>query len=199
MLKKIPVFLFISLLLNVSESIADYPETDKDFSLLPPFCKAKLKPSSPAETNLWSTRLNVHGIGFGHVHHYCAALHSIRLAQKILPASENDRQEKRGLLNSALGEINYMEEHADPQFVLFPNLYASKAEALFALDQPGEAAAYLTKAIGKNKKFTKAYWMLADYYIKTGNKKSANNILQEGLKYSPKSKILQKRLNAVSN
>ena len=91
-----------------------------------------------------------------------------------------------------------MEKNADPHFILFPNIYTTKAEALFALDRPGEAAAYLTKAIEKNKKFTKAYSMLADYYIKTGNKKSANEILQEGLKYSPKSKKLHKKLNDLS-
>jgi len=94
--------------------------------------------------------------------------------------------------------VKYMEDFADSKYVLFPNIYTTKAEALFALNQPGEAAAYLTKAIQKNKKFTKAYSMLADYYIKTGNTKAATDILQEGLKYSPKSKILQKKLNNLS-
>ena len=107
--------------------------------------------------------------------------------------------DKDGLYGTVLGEAYYTERNSDPKCVLFPNIYATKAEALFALDKPGEAAGYLTKAIEKNKKFTKAYSMLADYYVKTGNKKSAIEILQEGLKYSPKSKILQKKLNALSN
>jgi tetratricopeptide (TPR) repeat protein len=194
MLKKSTLFLFISLLLNANQSFADYPQTDRDFSLLPPFCKAKLKPSSPAETDLWAKRL---GHDFGHTHHYCAALHSLRVANNIQPINAERKQAKIGLYGSVLGEVEYMEKNANPQYVLFPNIYTTKAEALFALDRPGEAAAYLTKAIEKNKKFTKAYSMLADYYIKTGNAKAATDILQEGLNHSPKSKKLQKKLNAL--
>ena len=194
MLKKIALFVFISLLLNASSSFAGYPKTDEDFSLLPPFCRAKLSGDSPL-AKLWAERL---GSGWLHVHHYCAALHTLRLANNLLPTDADTKMDKRSLYGAVLGEIKYMEEHADPQFVIFPNIYATKAEALFALDQPGEAVVYLTKAISKNNKFTKAYKMLADYYIKTGNKKSATEILQEGLKYSPRSRTLQKRLNALS-
>ncbi len=198
MLKKFTLFLFVSLLLIMSKSFADYPTTDTDFSMLPPFCRVKLKPRSDAETNSWSERLNVRGVGYGHVHHYCAALHSLRVANEILPINPSRAQDKRGLYSSVLGEVKYMEEHADPNFILFPNIYATKAEALFALDRPGEAAVYLTKAINKNRAFTKAYKMLADYYIKTGNKKSAIEILQEGIKYSKKPRGLQKRLDTLS-
>jgi tetratricopeptide (TPR) repeat protein len=195
MLKKIPVFLFVSLLLNVSAVIAEYPETDRDFSVLPPFCKAKLKPSSATETELWGKQL---GHDFGHTHHYCAALHSLNLANNILATSEDNKQEKRHLLSRVIDETKYMEEHASPNYVLFPNIYTTKAEALFALNQPAEATGYLMKAIAANKKFTKAYGMLAGYYIKIGDKKSANEILQEGLKYSPKSKTLQKKIKALA-
>ena len=197
MLKKFSLFLFISLLFNVSNSFAAWPKTEEDFSLLPPFCKAKSSGNSP-EAQLWEKRLDAHGAGWLHVHHYCAALHTLRLANNLLPTDADTKMDKRGLYGAVLGEIKYVEEHADPQFVIFPNIYATKAEALFALDRPGEATAYLTKAISKNKKFTKAYKMLADYYIKTGNKKSATEILQEGLRYSPRSRTLQKRLNALS-
>ena len=194
MLKKITLFLFASLLINATQSFAGYPQTDRDFSLLPPFCKAKLKPSSPAETELWAKRL---GHDFGHTHHYCAALHSLRVANNIQPINDERKRTKMELYTTAAGEVEYVEKNANPQYVLFPNIYTTKAEALFALDRPGEAVAYLTKAIEKNKKFTKAYSMLADYYIKTGNVKAAIDILQEGLKHSPKSKKLQKKLNTL--
>ena len=198
MLKKISLFLFISLLLNASNSFAaGGPKTEEDWSLLPPFCKARSVASSP-EGQLWEKRLDTHGQGFIHVHHYCGALHDLRLANSLLATDADTKMEKRGLYGAVLPNIKYMEEHADPQFVIFPNIYATGAEALFALDRPVEATAYLTKSISKNKKFTKAYKMLADYYIKTGDKKSATEILQEGLKYSPRSRALQKRLNALS-
>jgi tetratricopeptide (TPR) repeat protein len=194
MLKKVTLFLFISLL-NVSTSFAAYPKTDQDFSLLPPFCWARAN-GDPGR--VWEKRFNAHGGGFLHVHHYCAALHTLRLANNILGNDTHSKMEKSGAYGAVISNIEYMENNVDPSSTLFPHMYTTKAEALFALDRPGEAAAYLTKAIQKNKKFTKAYDLLADYYIKTGNKKSANEILQEGLKYSPKSKKLQKKLNDLS-
>jgi tetratricopeptide (TPR) repeat protein len=196
--KKITLnILLMFLLLNADESLAAYPGTREDFSLLPPFCLAQMKPewSPPGAPKLWQRRIK----GFGHLHHFCGGLHSLRLAQNILVTNNEEKQAKIGLLGAVLTNFKYYENNTDPNDKLLPHLYASTAEALFALGRPGEAAGYLAKAIEKNKKFTKAYSMLADYYIKTGNKKSANEILQEGLKHSPKSKILQKELNALSN
>lgn len=193
--KKIPALIYIGLLILSSDIYAAYPETAQDFALLPPYCKAKLKPSSPAETELWAKRL---GHDFGHTHHFCAALHSIRVANNIFATNADSKMDKVGLYKSALGDIKYMEEKADPNYMLFPDIYTSKAEALFALDQPGEAVGYLTKAINKNNKFTKAYSLLANYYLKIGNKKSAKETLEEGLKYSPNSKVLKNKLDKLS-
>jgi tetratricopeptide (TPR) repeat protein len=198
MLNKITLhILLMYFLLHASESLADFPTTMRDFSLLPPFCLAQMKPelSPPGAPTLWSRRLPG---GYAHIHHFCSALHTLNLAQRMLPADEGQKKVQRRLFETVTGGIKYMEDNADPQFVLYPQMYATKAEALFALDQPGGAVNYLTKAIEKNKKFTKAYGKLADYYIKTGDKKSANDILQEGLKHSPNSKILHKKLNALS-
>lgn len=202
MIKNILIIIFTGLLINTSQCYAEYPKTEHDFALLPPYCKAKFTPGSPAES-LWARRLDKNikdgrlG-GFGHLHHYCSALHSINIAQQMIPSDEGKKKIQRRFYETATGGIGYMEENADPRFILWPQIYTTKAVALFALDRPSEAVNYLEKAIEKNKKFSKAYSMLADYWSKNGNKKSAIEILDEGLKYSPNSKILIKRRNALS-
>jgi len=90
MLKKITLFVFISLLLNATNSFAAWPHTEQDYSLLPPFCWARSHPGSPEE-QLWKKRLDSHGEGFVHVHHYCEALHSLRLAQQMLPTNDDEK------------------------------------------------------------------------------------------------------------
>lgn len=197
MFKILLKYFFTSSLLYSSLSFAEFPQTDHDYSLLPPYCKARASGNSPL-AKLWEKRLNAHGEGFLHIHHYCSALHTINLAQRMIPADEGQKKVRRRFYETATGGIGYMEENADPQFILWPQIYTTKAVALFALDRPGEAVNYLEKAIEKNKKFSKAYGMLADYWSKSGNKKSSIEILDEGLKYSPNSKILIKKRNALS-
>jgi len=197
-LKKLTLaILYLYFLLNPGLSLADFPTTKEHFSLLPPYCLAQMKPewAPSGAPKLWQSRLPG---GYAHLHHYCSALHNINIAQRMIPADEGQKKVRRRFYEAATGGIGYMEENADPNFILNPQMYATKAVALFALDRPSEAVNYLEKAIQKNNKFSKAYGMLADYWIKTGNKKSAIEILNEGLKYSPNSKILIKRRNALS-
>jgi len=186
--------LFITLSLVVIKASAEYPKTDFDFSLLPQYCKAKLKPSSPAEVKKWSKKL---GHDFGHTHHYCAALHSLRRAKNIFSTTPDKAQYKRHLLGVAIGEIDYMEDKASPSYILFPHIYTTKAEIYLESKQPAAAIEYFNKAITANKKFTKPYALLSDYYVEINNKKGARKILEEGLKYSPKSKHLNRRLNKL--
>lgn len=192
--KKIINIILMILILFSKATLADFPTTTEHFALLPPYCKAQMK-GPQAANDLWRKRLPG---GFAHLHHYCSALHNINIAQRMIPADEGQKKVRRRFYETATGGIGYMEENADPRFILWPQMYTTKAVALFALDRPSEAVNYLEKAIEKNNKFSKAYGMLADYWIKTGNKKSAIDILDEGLKYSPNSKILIKRRNALS-
>lgn len=186
--------IFFNLLFIVMNASADYPKTSNDFALLPPFCKAKLSPNAtPQEINLWSNKL---GPNFMHTHHYCAALHSLRVAQTIY--SKTEKAEKAGWISSALNEIAYMEQHASPTYILFPHIYTTKAEAYLEIDQHINAFTYFNKAITANRKFTKPYALMSDYYVKNNNKKEARIILEEGLKYSPKSKQLNRRLDKLS-
>jgi len=185
--------------LNASNSSAgEYPTTRKDFSLLPPYCIAQLKPSwsKPGEPARWRARLPK---AFPHLHHYCAALHSLRQARAIYGKDAESTMVRNSMLHSSIiGNITYMEEQTAPSSKLFPHMYTTKAEAYLMLGQTAKAFEYFNKAINANKKFTKPYALMADFYVKNNNKKEALEILKKGLKYSPKSRQLRKRLKKLS-
>ncbi|MDT8426993.1 MAG: tetratricopeptide repeat protein, partial [Methyloprofundus sp.] len=171
--------------------------TREDFALLPPYCIAQLKPSwsKPGEPERW--RANIPK-AFPHLHHYCAALHSLRQAQGIYGKDNESVMVRTSMLRSSvLNNIGYMEKQTDPSSKLFPHIYTTKAEAYLMLDQAGEAFEYFNKAIAADRKFTKPYALMADYYAKNNNKKEARKILEEGLKHSPKSKQLNRRLDKL--
>lgn len=174
----------------------EYPKTAQEFALLPPYCKAKMQPSSPAEQQLWSKRI---GDGFGHIHHYCAALNSLREAQGIYGKDKESLMVKTSMLRSSvINNISYMEKNTSPSAIIMPHIYTTKAEAYLMLGQTGEAFEYFNKAIKANRKFTKPYALMSDYYVKINNKKDALEILKKGLKYSPRSKQLKRRLKKLS-
>lgn len=177
------------------EVLAGYPKSDRDFALLPPYCKAKLKPSSPEQTRRWAQKL---GSGFGDTHHYCAALHSLRLARSIFSLDRNQQQNKKGLLVEVINNVDYMEAHANPAYILFPAIYTTKAEAYFMSGKTDEAVKYLYKAIKANRKYTKPYKILGDFYLDLGMQKEARDVLEKGLKYSPKSKSLHRRMKKLA-
>jgi len=191
MLKKTKLYLllFISLFFT-NNVLADYPQTPKDYLLLPPYCKARASSYKTPNFQKWQKRL---GKGFTDTHHYCAALHTLRLSQKVKGTS------KRLMLITVTKEIDYMESHVKPGYILFPHIYTTRAEAYIQLKQFVKAFEYFQKAIDTNPKFTKPYALLADFYLSTGNKKNARATLEDGLKHSPQSRQLNKRLKKLSN
>lgn len=195
MIKKIACYFLIFSILYLNNAWAEYPQTSEDYALLPPYCKARFSGDNSPLYIKWKKRL---GHDFIHTHHYCAGLHSLRLAKKIYSTSPEMVQNKRHLLSRATSEIAYMEKHASPPYILFPHIYTSKAETYLVMDQPQKALEYFNKAMNANKKFTKPYALLSDYYVKTNQKKLAREILNEGLKFSSKSKALTKRVKKLS-
>jgi len=198
-LKKISLYILsVYIALNTTTSFAgEYPTTKGDFALLPPYCIAQLKPSwsKQGEPARWRATIPK---SFPHLHHYCAALHSLRQAQGIYGKDTESTMVRTSLLRSSvINNIVYMEKQTDPSSKLFPHMYTTKAEAYLMLGQIGEAFQYFNKAINANRKFTKPYALMSDYYVKNNDKKEARKILEEGLKHSPKSKQLNRRLKKL--
>ncbi|PCJ37934.1 MAG: hypothetical protein COA75_01570 [Cellvibrionales bacterium] len=193
---KILIFLLIAFSTMSFNVFSFFPETNKDFSLLPAFCKVRAGRGTAVEVTLWKKRL---GSDYIHIHHFCAGLHSYNYTTMNFPKNKDEKAFHRHALRSVLGEVNYMESHVkNKKFVMFPSIYLLKAKAHADLGQRAKALVYYNKSITANKKFTRAYLSLSRYYQKLGDKTKALAIIEQGLQYKPSSKSLNRQRNHLT-
>lgn len=184
-MKKLILFFLILCFLPVEGF--SYPQTEEDYRLLPPFCKARSTPNSPAYF-AWDKRI---GSNFIHIHHYCSALHCLNQARRTTP---NNAKHHQQLFIDCIGGIEYMENNGSQDTVLFPHIYVTKADIYTELNDYQDAVKYLNKALDLNPKFTRAYIKLSDLYIKLKEKDLALDAVKKGLAIKPNSKGLNRRL-----
>lgn len=176
-----------------AESLAAYwPKTEAEFALLPPYCRVKMGrlqglevPES--EINKWKKNF---GPGYYHVHHVCAGLHTMY----ILDSKPNVKDYE---YIGAIKTYKYSQRHSPKDFVLQPKISLELGKIYLRLNRVPEAISELQNAIQLKPSYTAPYAVLSDYYIKIGLKDKAKAILEEGLKHSPNSKKLKRRLDKL--
>ena len=167
-----------------------HPKTDEDFSLLPPYCKVNMHAGyegyrDPVEAKMWDDRLH----GTTGIWHYCWGLHQINLANQSA-----DINQRRGYLSQAIGDMRYTQERASQDSILLPKIYYDIGQTLEELDDDAGAMEAYYQCIKLNPKLPRPYAALSDLFKNQNKTKQAVAILEEGLKYKPKSKTLLKRL-----
>lgn len=167
-------------------AVESWAPTDAEMASLPPYCKARMKSGQGSpDYKMWEQTL---GKDFLHTHHYCAGINFINRYYRA-----RSQQDKSFILNSALGTLTYMVEHASPDYSLMPDVYLSRGLTYSLMKRPGEAMADMQKAIELNPRQVKAYNVLADYYAGTGQKAKALETVTAGLRHNPGTKSLQRR------
>ena len=143
--------------------------------------------NNPTEIQRWSSML---GQTFDAMHHYCYGL--IKTNRGVILAP--NEQSRRFYLNDAIGEFDYVLDHAPPDFVLLPEILMKKGENLIRLDQVGSGNQQLLRAIELKPDYWPPYAVMSDYYKKKGDLKNAREVLEKGLSASPDAKALKERL-----
>lgn len=165
---------------------AAWPYSEHDFNMLPPYCKAKFDKTTPADKDHWAKRI---GPDFQHVHHYCAALHSLNVANATPDVSKSNY-----LLGEMVNEIQYVEKLSAPTFFLRAEMSVQKGRALARMKKLVPAMEAFNAAIKLNGKFSPAYAGLADVLLSAGQKSEAIKVLEKGIAAAPGSKSLHQRL-----
>lgn len=193
LIKKTIILAFILGIYYSKICVADWPTTDKDFALLPPYCKALIDPETKKrDYGLWAKRV---GPGFGNAHHFCAGLHSYRVLNKAYNATAS---EKKFALIQIINEIEYYETHTGPiKSRIYPAVYLLKAQVYGDMGNTSSAIEYFNKSIDANKEYTNAYVALADFYLKVNSKEQAIETIKTGLQYKPNSITLNRRLKKL--
>jgi len=126
-----------------------------------------------------------------HTQHFCHGMKS------LVRADRAELQKKGGgrpQYTTAIQEFDYVQSHSSKKHALIPSCSLYKAVAFSGLNNTLEALKSYNKAISLKRKYPTAYAKLADYYIKLNQQQNALNTVKIGLKYSPKSKSLLRRL-----
>jgi tetratricopeptide (TPR) repeat protein len=181
-MNKFKFVLFFILLAPLYSSVAgaeEYAISASEARQLPPFCLGLSVGNF--DDNAKALRQDVKVPG-QHTQHFCHGMKAII----------------RGDYKTAVGEFEYVQEHSTSQHELLDSTSLYKAEALGKLGKTGPALLEYNKAIQLNNKYHQAYARLADFYLKLGMKKDALDTINQGLKYSPNSKGLKKRLHKLT-
>lgn len=128
--------------------------------------------------------------GWKALHHYCWGLAKIYRSHTI----GITEQQRDFLLNSAIGEIDYVLVQSPKDFILRPELLTKQGSILLMLKKHQKAEDKLRSAIREKADYWPPYGYLADIYLEQGNPIKARSILENGLKIAPNAKGLKNRL-----
>ncbi len=156
----------------------------QEIQLMPPYCAGRYaRIDNTAEYKRWETR---YGPDFLHTHHLCDGIGSLNRYYKARNAME-----KRGILNEAMGGLNYMIQHAQPTFKLMPDVYLYRSRVFHLMEKPGEAIADIRKSIELDPKQPQAYSLAAEYLGRLNQRGEALKLVSEGLRHLPGNKGMQ--------
>lgn len=164
---------------------AAYARSASDMLGLPPYCAGRFaRDTNPMEYKRWEGR---YGPDFLHTHHLCDAIIAINKIHRVKNAMERNT-----LMKDAMGNLNYMIQHAKPDFGLMPDVYLYRSRVHNLLDRRGEAVADLRKAIELNPKASASYLLAVGYLENIGQKEDALKLVTEGLRHLPDNQSLRK-------
>lgn len=170
-----------------------YVPFDYELPLLPSYCTCKLRSDDPRwrrKCYKWQDKFRAYGArgrDVVHIHHYCSGLLMLRRVQRGVG-------ERSALLKKAERQFNYMITHSSPKFILMPEIYSKMGMTQIMLEQSIKAMEYFKRAISLKNNYVPAYLQLIDLYVRSQNINGAISTAKMGLKYSPNSKQLQKKL-----
>jgi tetratricopeptide (TPR) repeat protein len=189
---KIKQLLFCSFFFLLPQgATAEYAISASEIKMMPPFCKGLSLSNFQANAKHLRRSVRVPG---QHTQHFCHGMKALVRGQR---AEMRKKGSGKGLYGTAVQEFEYVQSHSTKKHTLIPATSLYKATALEKLGRRGEAIREYNKAISLKKKYPHAYSKLSDYYLKLGLKQDALETIKRGLKQSPKSKSLKRRLKKL--
>ncbi|MDP3332934.1 MAG: tetratricopeptide repeat protein [Methylococcaceae bacterium] len=184
-LKQTFFYVYMTLFSSICLAIDDYSFSESEAKQLPPFCLGLS--IGNFQDNAKHLRKEVKSPAGSHNHHFCHGMKSML------------RQD----YSTAIQEFEYVQTNSgDPRklpqsyYLILAATSLYKAEAMAKLGNPRAIEEY-NKAIQLKPKYPQAYAKLADYYSSRGMKDDALETIKLGIKYSPNSKALNKRLQKI--
>ena len=186
-LMKLELILGLAGLTLTPPAMAEWQPSPAEMAVLPAYCTAKFNEgTNPGPAKMWRDSM---GVGFIHIHHYCAGLNFVNRARGMGSTDRN----RQGTLEAALRNFDYMLTNAPKDFYLRPEILMNRGIALSLMNRTGEAIGDLLQSIEANPAQPRAYLTLAEMYEKQRNRAKALETVTDGLRHNPDIKSLQRR------
>ncbi len=188
-----PTLFFILLLAMVwqNASAREVERWNKNTHLLPPYCKDIAKGSGSRERTKWS---GTFGEVYIHMHHYCAGVFAEQQAKSAL-----NKRERANQLGQVVSQMKYVSGSCNAGCVIYPELHTRWGWALGEQGQTAEAIKHYQLALQAKENYTPAYVRLSELYLEANQPDEARKTLESGLKASPNSRSLKKRLKELES
>jgi tetratricopeptide (TPR) repeat protein len=188
----VSVFVMIApcLVPDISAAAGGHGITADELKLMPVFCRYL----SPGNYDATAQNMRIEGRKLPniHSHHFCHGLKELIRGNRA--AGRNDKYDMQAKLGQALGDFDYVQRYVDARDPMKPIATLYKGKVLDQLGRTSEAFAEYQNAIKLNPKLAEAYSHLANHFLRMGNREDARRTLEIGLKHSPNSKALQRKL-----
>lgn len=132
---------------------------------------------------------NAMGNTFWDMHHYCWARININRANRPgIPKSI-----RFSIISNVIADYDYVLNKAPSDFILLPEIYTKKGEALLQIKQIDAAKSAFEHARALKPDYWPAYSQWAEYLISIQRHNEALKVVQEGLKYNSESRVLKEQ------
>jgi len=171
--------------------------TNVEMQLLPQYCYARFEYGVQRKHPVVKKWMSVFGEDWLHVHHWCAGLNFLRRAESSFGTDSASISEKRGNTAAAQRNFQYMIVNVDATWPLWPPLLVKSGDAFALQKQYAEALKAYRAAIARKPNYSAAWAALSDVYKKLDAIDDARGALTKGLKYSPNSRLLKRKLKRL--
>lgn len=166
--------------------------TEAEMSLIPQYCRVAMAEGAQLSPP-YVAYVNRYGRGFRSVHHYCwGQIRWMRALRSSTPTVTRDF-----LLGNVSADYTYVLIHSPDSFILLPEVYTRLGEVELRRSLPDKANAAFAKARALKRDYWPAYSHWAEFLMQSGRHAEATKLVQEGLRYSPNSRVLKSQLQAL--
>jgi tetratricopeptide (TPR) repeat protein len=191
MIRPILFFILLSALAWQNASAREVERWSNNTQFLPQYCKDRAKGSSSSEWKKWR---GTFGEAYIHIHHYCSGIYAEQQAKNTL-----NQNERNPWLGKVVSQMRYVSGACNKKCAIYPELHTRWAWALGEQGQTAEAIRHYQLAFQAKQNYAPAYAKLSELYIEVNQPDKARKTLQSGLKASPNSRMLKRRMEELGS
>jgi tetratricopeptide (TPR) repeat protein len=187
----IATIFWIMLYIPVSYAVVWDPLTALEVRQLPDYCQVKYR-EMHGDTTARSQGFSLMGPQYANVHHYCDGLNYLNRYYRHIGG-----QDAASYLSFAINEFTYMADHIIQPSSIEAEIFFQRALAYSLARNDSEAIIDLQRALTLNPQSVRTYIKLADLFSNMKARNKALDVITDGLRQIPDSKVLKRRYDEL--